>query len=103
MTLTSHVESFSLAVLESMSMGKPMVMTKVGGAEEQVSHSTTGFLFAPADIDGLTGLLADLALPERRLPIGTAAAASVRAQFAEERMLNSFAAELAMLAAAPSE
>jgi glycosyltransferase involved in cell wall biosynthesis len=99
MTLTSHsVETFSLAALESMSMGKPMVMTRIGGAEEQVSHGITGFLFAPKDIDALTGFLSDLALPERRSSMGTAAALSVRAQFTEERMLNSFSTELTRLA-----
>jgi glycosyltransferase involved in cell wall biosynthesis len=98
MTLTSHSETFSLAALESMSMGRPMVMTRIGGAEEQVNHGITGFLFAPKDIDGLTGLLADLALPERRSSMGAAAALSVRAQFSEDRMLNSFSTELMSLA-----
>jgi glycosyltransferase involved in cell wall biosynthesis len=98
MTLTSHSETFSLAALESMSMGRPTVMTRIGGAEEQVSHGITGFLFAPKDIDGLTGLLSDLALPERRSSMGAAAALSVRAQFTEERMLNSFSTELTSLA-----
>jgi glycosyltransferase involved in cell wall biosynthesis len=98
MTLTSHSETFSLAALESMSMGRPIVMTRIGGAEEQVTHGVTGFLFAPKDIDRLTGLLADLALPERRSSIGAAAALSVRAQFSEDRMLNSFSSELTSLA-----
>jgi glycosyltransferase involved in cell wall biosynthesis len=99
MTLTSHsVETFSLAALESMSMGKPLVMTRIGGAEEQVSHGMSGFLFAPNDIDALTGFLCELALPERRLSMGSAAALSVRAQFTEARMLDSFSMELARLA-----
>jgi len=99
MTLTSHsVETFSLAALESMSMGKPMVMTRIGGAEEQVSHGTSGFLFVPKDIDALTRFLSELVPPERRLPMGIAAALSVRAQFTEEKMLNSYSAELTCLA-----
>lgn len=99
MSLTSHaVETFSLAALESMSMGKPMVMTRIGGAEEQVRHGTTGFLFAPRDIEALSGFLAELAVPQRRASMGAAAALSVRAQFAQEKMLNSFAAELTRLA-----
>jgi glycosyltransferase involved in cell wall biosynthesis len=99
MTLTSHsVETFSLAALESMSMGKPIVMTRIGGAEEQVTHGITGFLFAPKDTDALTRLLSKLAGPELRSSIGGAAALSVRAQFTEERMLNSFSTELTSLA-----
>jgi glycosyltransferase involved in cell wall biosynthesis len=99
MTLTSHaVETFSLAALESMSMGKAMVMTRIGGAEEQVTHGDTGFLFAPKDVDALTGILSDLAIPELRSAIGAAAALSVRAQFTEEKMLNSYSMELTRLA-----
>ena len=46
MTLTSHVvETFSIAALESMALGKPMVLTRIGGAEEQVRHGTNGFLY----------------------------------------------------------
>jgi glycosyltransferase involved in cell wall biosynthesis len=98
MTLTSHsVETFSLAALESMAIGKPMVMTQIGGAAEQVTHGTTGYLFAPEDIDSLTGFLSQLASAELRLPMGAAAALSVRAQFTEQRMLNSFATELKRL------
>jgi glycosyltransferase involved in cell wall biosynthesis len=99
MALTSHaVETFSLAALESMSMGKPMVMTRIGGAEEQVRHSETGYLFAAGDLDALTGFLSQLARPEARASMGAAAAVSVRAQFTEQRMLDSFSKELTRLA-----
>ena len=79
-------------------MGKPVVMTRIGGAEEQVIHGVTGFLFVPKDIDRLTTLLSDLALIERRVSIGAAAALSVRAHFTEAMMLNSFSTELTSLA-----
>jgi glycosyltransferase involved in cell wall biosynthesis len=98
MTLTSSTETFSLAALEAMSMGKPMVMTRVGGAEEQVSDGISGFLFAPKDIDRLTALLSDLTSPEQRSSMGAAAAQSVRAQFTEEMMLDSFSTQLTSLA-----
>jgi glycosyltransferase involved in cell wall biosynthesis len=99
MTLTSHsVETFSLAALESMSMGKPMVMTRIGGAEEQINHGKTGYLFTPGDIDALSGFLSRLEQPEPRASVGAAAALSVRAQFTQERMLDSFSVELTRLA-----
>src|SRR6185437_1994010 len=49
MTLVSHSETFSLAALESMALGKPLVMSDVGGAGEQVIHGQTGLLFEPRD------------------------------------------------------
>ena len=38
MTLVSHAETFSFAALESMALGKPLVMSDIGGASEQVVH-----------------------------------------------------------------
>jgi glycosyltransferase involved in cell wall biosynthesis len=51
MTLVSHaIETFSLAALESMALAKPLVMSDIGGASEQVLHGQTGLLFEPGDI-----------------------------------------------------
>ena len=41
------IETFSLAALESMALGKPLVMSDIGGASEQVLHGQTGLLFEP--------------------------------------------------------
>jgi glycosyltransferase involved in cell wall biosynthesis len=98
MTLTSHAETFSLAALESMSMGKPVVLTEIGGATEQISPGVNGFLYAPGDIDALTGLLSILASPERRAFMGSAATASVRERFTESTMIAAYSSELAILA-----
>lgn len=43
-TLTSESETFSLAALEAMSFGIPVVMTDVGGAKEMVSAFKNGIL-----------------------------------------------------------
>ena len=48
MTLVSHaVEAFSLAALESMSLGKPMVMSDVGAPPSSWSMASTGFSSSP--------------------------------------------------------
>lgn len=55
MVLTSHfIETFSLSALESQSMGKPVIMTNIGGANELISDQVTGFLFDPGDISKLS-------------------------------------------------
>ncbi|MFD2270378.1 glycosyltransferase [Undibacterium arcticum] len=36
--VSHHVETFSLAALEAMALGKPMIMSEIGGAAEQVIH-----------------------------------------------------------------
>ena len=97
MTLTSHDETFSLAALESMALGKPLVMTRVGGAEEQVQHGVNGLLYEPADIEALTSHLAVLAEPLQRQAMGEAARQSVHRTFTVERMMAAFTCELLAL------
>lgn len=92
MTLVSHaVETFSIAALESMSLGKPLVMSDLGGAGEQVSHGEQGFLFRPGDIDALTTHLATLTSEPLRMQLGEAAARRVRERFTVQTMTDRFA------------
>jgi len=92
MTLVSHsVESFSLAALESMSLGKPMILSDVGGARELVTHGEQGFIFSPGDIPALAGYLQDLTSPSRREEFGRAAALRVRERFTVGGMSERFA------------
>jgi glycosyltransferase involved in cell wall biosynthesis len=101
MTLTSHaVETFSLAALESMSMGKPVILSEVGGAAEQVSQGVNGFLFAPGDIAALLSALTKLTSVQLRAQMAVAGAARVRAQFTEAAMTCAYATQLQSLAAA---
>ena len=97
MTLVSHSETFSLAALEAMSMGKPMVMTRVGGAEELVREGHTGLLYAPGDIEALTRNLAALADVATRNAFGAAAQSIVRSRFTTQHMTEDFAACLMQL------
>jgi glycosyltransferase involved in cell wall biosynthesis len=102
MTLTSHtIETFSIAALESMSLGKPLILSRVGGAEEQVTPGQTGFLFEPGDIDTLTEHLRTLSNAALARELGEAAAKVVRERFTTHRMVTAFARELRALASLP--
>jgi glycosyltransferase involved in cell wall biosynthesis len=95
MTLTSHaVETFSIAALESMALGKPMVLTRIGGAEEQVRHGTNGFLYERGDVVALAQLLRRLTAATDRLSMGAVAARDVRERFTIQRMIDRFSEEL---------
>jgi glycosyltransferase involved in cell wall biosynthesis len=99
-TLKSHsVETFSLAALESMSLRKPIVMTSIGGAQEQVTHGVNGVRFSPEDVNALTEHLASLATADARANIGSAAASVVREQFTLTKMVAAYTGELLTLAA----
>jgi glycosyltransferase involved in cell wall biosynthesis len=103
MTLTSHVvETFSIAALESMALGKPMVLTRIGGAEEQVRHGTNGFLYEPGDVAALAHLLRRLTAATDRLSMGAVAARDVRERFTIQRMIGRFTEELQRVTEATS-
>jgi glycosyltransferase involved in cell wall biosynthesis len=100
MVLTSHSETFSLSALESMSMGRPMVMTRTGGAAEQVVEGVTGHLFEPGDIAGLARHLEDVAASARTREMGEAAALDVARRFPLGKMISEYSALLEDQAAA---
>lgn len=98
MTLTSHaIETFSIAALESMALGKPVVLTRIGGAEEQVRHGANGFLFEPGDVATLAHHLRRLTAATDRLSMGAMAARDVRERFTVQRMVERFTEELQQL------
>lgn len=72
-------EPFSLAILEAMALGVPVVAARAGGHTEVVRDGVEGLLYTPRDpaalADALATLLAD---PGRRARLGAAARERVR-------------------------
>ncbi len=96
--LASHaIETFSIAALEAMAMGKPLVLTRVGGAEEQVIAGTNGFLYEPGDIEALSDKLAALQLASTRERMGIASRERVELLFSESRMMEQFERQIQAL------
>ncbi|MDE2586524.1 MAG: glycosyltransferase, partial [Betaproteobacteria bacterium] len=65
LTLCSVTEALSLAALEAMAMGLPVVHSDVGGARELIAPGHNGFVFARGDLAGFVRHLAFLS--DRRL------------------------------------
>jgi len=97
MTLVSHTETFSLAALESMALAKPLVMSDIGGASEQVVHGQTGLLFEPGDVAALTEQLAKLNSATLRARMGAAAERRVHELFTLRTMTSGFTSQMGRL------
>jgi Glycosyl transferases group 1 len=67
--LPSLYEGSSLAVLEAMAAGRPVVSSAIGGTDELIEDGRSGLLVAPGDAEALAAalrrLLADSGLRER--------------------------------------
>ena len=88
--LTSFTEAFSLAAIEAMAMGKPVVHSEVGGAAEMIRPGREGFLYPIGDTGALVERLAALADPAMRGRMGAKARETVEAQFSERAMVDRY-------------
>lgn len=86
---SSVTEGLSLALIEAMAAGLPVVATRVGGNPEIVEDEVTGLLVPPGKAGALTDALACLLrdAPLRR-SMGAAGRARALAEFTEDRMLD---------------
>lgn len=89
--LPSHTEGLSIATIEAMSCGKPVIVTDCGGPTEIVSDGVTGLVVPPCDPEAMAGALVRLA---KDSALRTCLAANGRARardvFSVERMLESY-------------
>jgi L-malate glycosyltransferase len=91
-TLTSLSEGLSITILESMSFGVPVVVTRVGGNPELVEEGRTGLLVPPRDPHAFAEAVAALLLdPDRRRAMGENARAAIQS-FRIEQVAARYAA-----------
>jgi glycosyltransferase involved in cell wall biosynthesis len=84
------VETFSLAALEAMALGKPVVLSDIGGAAEMIRPGESGFLFPVGDTGALVDCLARLVDHGERERMGRQARARVEALFSEKTMVDRY-------------
>jgi glycosyltransferase involved in cell wall biosynthesis len=96
--LTSFTEAFSLAAIEAMALGRPVVHPAVGGAAEMIHTGHDGWLFPVGDTATLVDRLERLADPVVRTRMGEAARATVAARFSERAMVERYEQLLSELA-----
>jgi len=99
--LCSLTEAVSLAAIEAMALGRPVVHSDVGGAAEMIVPGRNGFLFPVGDTDAFVDRLA--ALADRALSgrMGREAQATVEARFSERTMADRYELLLQEICAPP--
>jgi glycosyltransferase involved in cell wall biosynthesis len=83
-------EAFGRILIEAQAMGRPVVASNHGGAQETVIEGETGWLFPPGDVDSLAALL-DQVLNmsgEDRAVLSAKAIANARVNFSKQAMCD---------------
>lgn len=99
--VSHHVETFSIAALEAMALGKPMVMSRVGGAVEQVTPGDNGYLFERGDIGALADALYRLSDREHCRRMSARARETVVRRFSLAAMIAAYDRLFCEIAQAP--
>jgi len=86
-------EGLSIAMLEAMAAGLPLVISDVSGVAQAFGEEDCGIRVPPRDVAALARAIQDLARsPERRRKLGEAGRRRVRAEFDIEAMIRRLAA-----------
>ena len=86
------VESFSNAALEAMSMGRPVILSDIGGAREMIDDGVEGYVVSPTELSArLPAIIAALyADTRKRLGMGSAARARAVSRFSVAGMAAAY-------------
>lgn len=80
--LASHDEAIGVATMEAMSMGLPVIATRVGGVPDLVRDGVDGLLVPPRDPCAIAGAVESLTSgPLRAAAMGRSGAARIRESF----------------------
>jgi glycosyltransferase involved in cell wall biosynthesis len=89
--LPSLREGLSIALLEAMAAGKPIIATSIGSQREVASHADMARLVRPADAGALRDAIVKLAGDEAQMArLGKTARSVYQSRYTENRMLHSY-------------
>jgi glycosyltransferase involved in cell wall biosynthesis len=96
--MTSEFEGLPIAMLEAMTLGKPVVATRAGGIPEVLADGNGGLLASVGAIDDLSSCVLQLLEDaERRARMGAAAAVRVESRYHLKRRVKAIESLYAQL------
>ena len=84
----THMECFSLSILESLAANVPVITTNVGGNEEVITHLENGIIFRAKSTDELAKILKEILLQEIKIVKNTRI--YIENNFSLENMVNNY-------------
>lgn len=96
---TYYKEGTPRALLESASMGRPLITTDTPGCRNTVKHAKSGYLVAPRDVDELTEAMAAIATAshEELTQMGHAGRAHIETNYDEKIVIAAYQEALSRL------
>lgn len=88
----THMECFSLSILESLAANVPVITTNVGGNEEVVVNEENGYIFNVKDIIALTEILEQVYLGNKKIEVDTRTV--IQNNFSLDQMVENYLALL---------
>lgn len=67
----THMECFSLSILESLAANVPVITTNVGGNTEVITSGENGYIFEAKNIQALAVILEDIYLGDKKISVNT--------------------------------
>lgn len=67
----THMECFSLSILESLAANVPVITTNVGGNEEAITNGENGFIFKVKESHSLSEIIKNVYLGEQKITMNT--------------------------------
>lgn len=84
---TTHREGLSVAVIEVLASGLPIVATNIGGINEQIDEEENGYVLPKGDIDGMADKCLELINNhELRIKFGKKSREIAEERFSQKRM-----------------
>jgi glycosyltransferase involved in cell wall biosynthesis len=82
----THMECFSLSILESLAANVPVITTNVGGNEEAIADGINGYIFKAKDSNALASILEEVYSGTKTIDLNTRIA--IENHFSLELMVN---------------